>query len=357
MTATARVDLDGRLEIERGGVLMSADPDDPREAEGVLNPASARDRDGVLWLFPRMVAAGNRSCIGRVRVIEDEHGPTGVERHGIAIEPDQPWEQNRRTAGTEDPRVSFVAELDAWVMCYTAYGPLGPRIAIATSNDLVTWQKHGPVDFEFDRSLGTDLNLYRNKDAAIFPELVTDPDGHPALALLHRPMWELDDALPGSELVMPTAVHDARPSIWISFLPAKNLPDLRHWRSHRQLAQPEFAWEALKIGGGPPPVRTSDGWLVLHHGVTGESTPGVDQQQHVHYGAGALLLDLDDVTTVRGRTRMPLLEPEADDERSGIVPNVVFPTAIEPRGTAWDVFYGMADDKVGHARLIDHGRS
>ena len=72
----------------------------------------------------------------------------------------------------------------------------------------------------------------------------------------------------------------------------------------------------------------------------------------MRYAAGAILLDAEDVTKVLWRTPNPLLEPQTPQERDGIVPNVVFPTAIDPRsdGDA-DVYYGMADARIGVARL------
>jgi len=96
---------------------MEPSADDPREAEGVLNPASARGPDGDLYLFPRMVAKGNFSRIDRARVIFDKGGkPSGVERLGVVLEPDEGWEQNSVTAGVEDPRIVFMAGLKAYVM-------------------------------------------------------------------------------------------------------------------------------------------------------------------------------------------------------------------------------------------------
>src|SRR5437667_11416766 len=92
----------------RLGILMETDPGDPREAEGVLNPAAARGPDGRLYLLPRLVAAGNYSRIGLARVVTDCRGdPIGVERLGVVLEPQAPYEINPRTGGgVEDPRVS-----------------------------------------------------------------------------------------------------------------------------------------------------------------------------------------------------------------------------------------------------------
>jgi beta-1,2-mannobiose phosphorylase / 1,2-beta-oligomannan phosphorylase len=116
----------------------------------------------------------------------------------------------------------------------------------------------------------------------------------------------------------------------------------------------EHPYEALKIGAGPPPMRVDEGWLLIHHGVTGEAPVGFDPTtQRVEYAAGAMLLDPDDPSRVLARTAKPILVPETDDERSGTVPNVVFPTAIEEVDGTTYVFYGMADSKIGVARL-DH---
>ena len=77
------------------------------------------------------------------------------------------------------------------------------------------------------------------------------------------------------------------------------------------------------------------------------------QQQTVRYSAGAMILDSLDVTRVLARSAHPLLEPELLEEVEGTVGNVVFPTAIEPArgGGAFDVYYGMADCRIGVARL------
>ena len=342
--------------LERLGVLMEPAPGDAREVEGVLNPASARGPDGELYLFPRLVAKGNFSRIGRARVLFDKTGkPSGVERLGVVLEPDEAWEQNPVAAGVEDPRITFIAALSAYVMTYTAYGPLGPRIALAVSRDLVKWQRLGPVSFTYEPSLNTDLNLYPNKDAMFFPEPVPGPDGRPTYAMLHRPMWNLSLNDSDVGLPLPAGVTDPRHSIWISYVAAdlvgRDVRALTRLDQHRQVAQPQQPWEATKIGGGTPPIRVPEGWLLLHHGVTkGQAPPG--GRVPVRYVAGAMILDPHDVSHVLSRSELPLLEPETKEERQGIVDSVVFPTAIDVRenGEA-DVFYGMADFRIGAARL------
>ncbi len=342
-------------QLVRVGVVMTPEEGDPLEAEGVLNPGSGRTPDGVLHLLPRLVSDGNVSRIGLARVVLTDGVPTGVVREGVLLEPDRSWERGAGHGGVEDPRVTWVAALGVHVMTYVAYGPLGPRTALATSPDLRTWTRRGPVHYGYDDTLDCDLNLFPNKDTVFFGAPVTAPDGTPSLAVLHRPMWDLDEIAPGLGERPPAGLPSDRGSIWMAFVPLAeaqaDLGALVHWRQHRFVAGPEHPFEVLKIGGGPTPLRVPEGWLLLHHGVTGELVKAFAQQKKVNYAAGGMILDAERPWEVVLRTSTPMLEATTEHERSGIVPNVVFPTAIEEVEGVHFVFYGMADSKIGVARL------
>jgi predicted GH43/DUF377 family glycosyl hydrolase len=342
--------------LVREGTLMSPETGNPNELEGVLNPATGRAPDGVLYLFPRLVAKGNFSRVGRARINVVDGVPRSVDRLGIALEPKRSWEIGAHTAGVEDPRLTWIEALGLYVMTYVAYGPLGPRTAIATSVDLQSWDRLGPALFRYDDDLDLDLNMYHNKDTAFFPEPVVAPDGVISLAVLHRPMWDLGEIKTGESHGPPASVPEPRQSIWISFLPLEDVQrdarSLTLWGQHRFVAGPEHPFEQLKIGGGPPPVRVSEGWLLLHHGVSGVINNAFELQQHVNYAAGGMILDVDKPWKVLRRSAAPLLAPETAAERNGIVPNVVFPTAIEEIDGERFVFYGMADSQIGVARIV-----
>jgi predicted GH43/DUF377 family glycosyl hydrolase len=167
-------------------------------------------------------------------------------------------------------------------------------------------------------------------------------------------MWDLDEIAPGQGAYAPDGI-DPRQSIWIAFVRLddvlRDLSALTHWSGSRLVAAPEHPFEQVKIGGGPPPLRVPEGWLLLHHGVTGVLEREFSQQQNVNYAAGGMILHAERPWQVLERTAEPLLQAETDEERSGIVPNVVVPTAIERVGDVHWVFYGMADSRIGVARL------
>ncbi len=340
--------------ITRVGIVMSADPSAPYEVEGVLNPATAFGTDGELYLYPRLVAEGNVSRVGKARVVLADGVPTGVERQGVVLEPVRSWEYGHQHGGVEDPRITWMPSLDVHVMTYVAFGPFGPRPAVAISHDLERWARLGPLQFAYDDALEVDLNLYPNKDVLFFPEPVPDPDGRLSYAVIHRPMWELWSTHEVAPL--PAGTTDSRASIWISYIPEEDvradISALTRPRGHRFVAGSQFPWESLKVGGGPPPIRVDEGWLLIHHGVSGEiSDDPFVRQTNVFYSAGALILSDADPSHVIARTPEPLLVPETPDELVGTVGNVVFPTAIESIEGMRYVFYGMADAKIGVARL------
>jgi predicted GH43/DUF377 family glycosyl hydrolase len=350
----------GAFALRRLGTIMEPEPGNPNEVEGVLNPAAARGPDGNLYLFPRLVAAGNYSRIGIAKVrFNDDGDPMGVERLGIALEPEAEYElRPDGGGGCEDARVTFVEPLASYVMTYTAFSPEGPRIALAISKDLFDWQRLGLVNFTNYHS-GRDPDGVDDKDASLFPVAVPNPSGRPELAILHRPLF------PGTR-PEETARHPAsrdvdinRESIWISYCekaPTGDPPSrFGRFASHHRLASPVSPWERLKIGGGTPPILTRHGWLIVYHGVS-EEQGRADAGRHLCYSAGVMVLSGEHPQRLLYRSAEPVLAPELPQERSGTVDNVVFPTGIDRRddlGTPdrFDVYYGMADDRIGVARL------
>jgi len=366
------------LMLQRLGVVMEPEPGNPQESEGVLNPGAIRGPDGHLYLFPRLVARGNYSSIGIARVLFNQAGdPSGVERLGVALQPEAEYELRPEGGGCEDPRITFVEPLQRYVMTYTANSRNGPRIAVAISEDLFHWERLGLATFAAYQ--GIDFVRVDNKDASLFPVAIPNHRGKLQLGLLHRPLFPgtrpeetaKHETLMKEPFSQPAVSQDAvrivdvpRESIWISYCPTPSARRLRlrRWRerlglfnSHHRLAAPVASWERLKIGGGTPPILTRHGWLILYHGVEQLAQPGSDGR-HLLYSAGLMVLAPERPQVIRYRSPEPVLSPVLPQERSGTVANIVFPTGIDRRddlGTPdrFDVYYGMADDRIGVARL------
>ncbi len=334
----------------RLGVIMSPMAGEAHEAWGVLNPAGIRSPDGTMHLFPRLIAEGNYSRIGHAQVRFDGATPVGVQRLGIALEPREAYERSAGGGGVEDPRVVYLPLLKRYAMTYTAFVPYEPRVAIAISDDLFTWERLGVLHFE-DVDGGPELNACGNKDAALFPDVVSDPEGVPSFAILHRPTTRLHFRRhhTGTRETMPPSGTETRENIWISYMPVDRVvADIRALtsvRRHERVMGPEQPWEVHKVGTGAPPMRLPYGWVVPYHAV---SAPG----GHPRYCMGAAILDLDRPSRVLYRTPEPILEPQAAYERDGLVSDVVFPSASERRTDgALDVYYGAADHVIAVARV------
>jgi predicted GH43/DUF377 family glycosyl hydrolase len=217
--------------------------------------------------------------------------------------------------GFEDARIVWVEELSRWVITCTAYGPAGPAVFLATTEDFDTAERHGVVRHPED------------KNAALLPHRI---DGR--WVLLHRPKTEFGGG--HGEIVLSRSV------------------DLVSWSAPEQVLQPRAGawWDSLRIGIGPPPLRTEHGWLLLYHGVKDTVAGEV-------YRVGLALLDLDEPTRVLRRSPTWILAPLADYERTGDVPNVVFPSGLlhDEASDEIRLYYGAADSSIclATARLQD----
>lgn len=123
-------------------------------------------------------------------------------------------------------------------------------------------------------------------------------------------------------------------------------PDLVYWGKHRHVMTKggQGWWQSVKIGGGPAPIETSEGWLMFYHGVTGTCNGLV-------YSMGAVILDRDEPSRVKYRSQNYVMTPEEWYEERGFVANVVFPCAtLHDSATGRiAIYYGAADTYVGIA--------
>jgi beta-1,4-mannooligosaccharide/beta-1,4-mannosyl-N-acetylglucosamine phosphorylase len=128
-------------------------------------------------------------------------------------------------------------------------------------------------------------------------------------------------------------------------------PDLAHWGRHRHVMAPvPWTWQSTKVGAGPTPIETPEGWLLIYHGVLTSCNGFV-------YSMGAALLDLDEPWKVIARSQDYLLSPQVPYEQVGDVPNVAFPCAalVDEDDDRLTIYYGGADTVVcmAHGRLSE----
>ena len=191
-----------------------------------------------------------------------------------------------------------------------------------------------------------------------FPETVAAPDGARSFAVLHRPMWDLGEIAagrgraPARRRRRPAAGHLDQLRAGRRGRRATSA-NLTRWTRHRFVAGPEFAFEELKIGGGPPPLRVPEGWLLLHHGVTGH-----DRQRLRPAAARELRGRRDDpgrrrpVEGDRPHLRAAARAPRPRRSAAASCPTSSSRPPSRRSTAAHFVFYGMADSKIGVARLL-----
>jgi predicted GH43/DUF377 family glycosyl hydrolase len=209
-----------------------------------------------------------------------------------------------------DPRIQYV-EGECYVT-YAAVSETGCRIGIAKTED-----------FKTARHLSFPLTI-QNRNAVLFPEKIGTE-----YWMLHRP--QAHPRAQGAE-------------IWIA-----SSPDLKYWGNCKVIAKRQRYWENWKIGPAAPPIKTERGWLEVYHGVFSHSGG-------LNYGAGVMLLDLEEPWKVIARAKNPILFAKETYELRGQVPNVIFPGAVIPEddGTA-KIYYGVCDNHqcLATAKLSD----
>jgi predicted GH43/DUF377 family glycosyl hydrolase len=270
------------------------------ESEAVFNPAILYDGKEVHMLYR---AVGEyKQYISRFGYACSTDGFNFERKNGIAFKPTEGYEKY----GIEDPRLMMIESqiyLSYVVLSdYVANGEVTSYTALASASNFHNYTRLGVIT-----SIGAD-----NKDVVLFPEKINQK-----YLILHRPhSW-----------VGPRFGVD-KPSIWIA-----EGDTLSKFEKHTLLMRPEQGWEEIKIGSGPPPIKTKHGWILIYHGV----------DRNFVYRAGAALLDLNDPFRVIARTKNPILQPEEPYEKIGDVNNVVFPTGACIIDKRLHVYYGGAD--------------
>jgi predicted GH43/DUF377 family glycosyl hydrolase len=275
----------------------------PYPINSVFNAAAVQLPDGETLLLCRVEDRTGLSHLCAAR------SANGIDAWRVDPQPTlvaSPRDFPEEIWGIEDPRITYVPELEQYAVAYTSFARGGPGVSLALTNDFRSFERLGVIMPPED------------KDAALLPRRV---NGY--WAMIHRPVTTL-------------GAH-----MWISYS-----PDLRHWGNHKIILEARRGgwWDANKIGLCSPPIETAKGWLTIYHGVRQTASGCL-------YRMGLALFDLENPAVCLQRGDSWIFGPEAPYERSGDVRDVVFPCGqtIGADGDTIHLYYGAADSCMAMA--------
>ena len=275
----------------------------PYEVGATFNPGAVRFNEDVLLL----VRVEDKQGYSHLTVARSKDGKTDWR-----IDPEPTLRSDRNYGeevfGLEDARIIWLEERQEYVIaCVSFFAEIvgkPPGISLIATNDFSTF-----------RRMSCPL-MPPNKDASLFPRTFNG-----RYALIHRPIIE------------------GRADIWVSFS-----PDLKYWGEHRPLIHARHrAWDCNRVGLGPPPIETPEGWLIIYHGLRITASGAL-------YRVGVALLDMETLK-ITHRGKEWVFDPEEPYEKVGQVNNVVFPcgAVLDETTNELLVYYGATDSVVGLA--------
>ncbi len=275
----------------------------PYPINSVFNAGAAKLANGDTLLLCRVE---DRRGLSHLCAARSANGIDGWRIDPEPTMPAKPREYPEEIWGIEDPRITYISELEQFAVVYTSFARGGPGVSLALTKDFRNFDRYGVIMQPED------------KDAALLPRRIGG-----LWVLIHRPTTTL-------------GAH-----MWISYS-----PDLRHWGSHKIIlaARRGGWWDANKIGLCSPPIETEKGWLVIYHGVRQTASGSI-------YRLGLALFDLENPEICLQRGDSWVFGPEAPYERNGDVKDVVFPCGqiIGADGDTIHLYYGAADSCVAMA--------
>jgi beta-1,2-mannosidase len=272
------------------------------ESAGVFNPAVIK-KDGR---FVMLYRAQDKRGTSRLGYAESADGIHFTRRSEPVLAPEAAYEKD---GGVEDPRLVKIS--GTYYLTYTGYNKQEAQLCLATSKDLIHWQRQGVI---MPANRGR-WNVGWTKSGAILTEKVKGR------------YWMYYMADPAKDVNEMGVAYST---------------DLIHWTE--ALDQPVLRrragrFDAKVVEPGPPPIMTKAGILLIYNGADEKTT----------YATGWVLFDRNDPTKVIARADLPVFRVEREWEKAGQVPNVVFVEGMVRDGNRWLFYYGGADQFVGVA--------
>jgi predicted GH43/DUF377 family glycosyl hydrolase len=312
------------------------------ECEGVLNPGLIKV-DNAIHLFYRALAKDNYSTIGYCKL----SSPMEVETRNDSplLFPQSDYEFQ----GLEDPRIVEIE--GTYYLSYTAFDGINALGALATSTDLVHWEKQGII---VPKITYEEFQHFTEAEGSIREKYIRFNEYQINHNKQERKIFLWDKNL----IFFPRKInnkfcflHRIKPDIQIVVV-VETLADLTiaFWQDYFSrfdeylILSPKYDHEVSSIGGGCPPIETAEGWLLIYHGVH-------DTIKGYIYSACAALLDLNNPQKEIARLPSPLFFSEKEWELKGEVNNVCFPTGAILEDDTLYIYYGAADEWIAVASL------
>ncbi len=303
------------------------------EESDTFNPAAVV-KDGKIFVLYRAEdnsATGVGKRTSRIGLAESSDGITMKLRDKPVLYPDEDNVKDLEwRGGCEDPRVA-VTEDGLYVMFYTGWNRSVPRLCVATSRDLITWEKHG---LAFGKAYDGRFENLESKSASIVTKLV---DGKQVIAKVNGKYlmyW-------GERMINAATSEDL-----INWE-----PQLNEKNELKGLIYPRYKYfDSALTECGPPAIITDKGILLLYNGKNRTDDRRDERFNAGTYSAGQVLFDLNNPYKVIGRLDVPFFRPMDDFEKSGqYVDGTVFIEGLAFYKKKWYLYYGCADSMVGVA--------
>ncbi|WP_245586402.1 glycoside hydrolase family 130 protein [Olivibacter sitiensis] len=303
------------------------------EDNDTFNPGAAVKGDSIIVLYRAEdksgIAIGHRTS--RLGYAATKDGIHFDRKSAPVFYPaDDDQKEYEWPGGTEDPRVA-VTEDGLYVMFYTQWNRQVPRLGVATSRDLISWEKHGPI---FKKAVHADKIFDKSHKSA---SIVTSVNkGNQVITKVNGKYWMYwgEHGVYGAtsdNLVDWEPVVDEKGELQAFISPRKGY------------------FDSSLTECGPPAVMTDKGIVLLYNGKNDPENGDVRFNKGT-YSAGQVLFDKNDPTKVLGRLDVPFLRPMEAFEKSGqYVDGTVFIEGLVFFNDKWLLYYGCADSKVGVA--------
>jgi beta-1,2-mannosidase len=309
------------------------------EALHTFNPAAVV-RNGKVYVLYRAEDDSGTMAIGmhtsRLGLAESEDGIHFTRRAQPVFYPADDGQKDREwPGGVEDPRI-VESEDGTYVLTYTQWNRKTYTIGIATSKDLITWVKHGPI---FAGVANGKYDKLDYKSSGIVTRLEGD---HLVAAKIHGNYWMYWGEI---------QIRLARSSDLIHWTPVEDLSGKTVVLLHNRPGRFDSAFPEV----GPPPLLTKEGILLLYNGKNAEKNGATGLDANA-YSGGQALFSGDDPTKLLSRTNEPYFRPELPFEKSGqYAAGTTFTEGLVFFHGKWFLYYGCADSLVGVAVYDPHG--